>query len=303
MKKTALVTGAHGFIGRHVARRFAEAGYEVRGIGHGAWDRKDFSRHGITFWHQAHVQLDSLVTYGGEPDVIVHCAGSGSVMFSMNHPLQDFDRTVSSTAAVLEYVRLHSPESAVVYPSSAAVYGNAETLPIRECAPREPISHYGVHKLLAERLCQSYASNFQVPVSIVRFFSVYGEGLRKQLLWDACSRVSSEGDRFFGTGSELRDWLHVEDAARLLLTAVSHAVGSCPIVNGGSGQGTSVREILSMVFQEFALQHAPRFSGEARIGDPAGYQADTQMAASWGWEPEIPLTVGIKRYVDWFKKG
>ena len=87
------------------------------------------------------------------------------------------------------------------------------------------------------------------------------------------------------------------------LTAVSHAAGSCPIVNGGSGQGTSVREILSMVFQEFALQHAPRFSGDARIGDPAGYQADTQMAASWGWEPEIPLTVGIKRYVDWFKKG
>jgi UDP-glucose 4-epimerase len=303
LKRTALVTGAHGFIGRHVARRFAEAGYEVRGIGHGAWDCKDFSGYGITFWHQAHVHLESLVTYGGEPDVIAHCAGSGAVMFSMNHPLQDFDRTVSSTAAVLEYVRLHSPGSSVVYPSSAAVYGNAETLPIREGSPKEPISHYGVHKLLAERLCQSYASNFQVPVAIVRFFSVYGKGLKKQLLWDACSRMSSEGDRFFGTGSELRDWLHVEDAARLLLTAASHASGSCPIVNGGSGQGTSVREILSMVFQEFALQHTPRFSGEARIGDPPGYQADTQMAASWGWEPEIPLTVGIKGYVDWFKKG
>lgn len=303
VKKTALVTGAHGFIGRHVARRFAEAGYEVRGIGHGAWDRKDFSGHGITFWHQAHVQLDSLVTYGGEPDVIAHCAGSGSVMFSMSHPLQDFDRTVSSTAAVLEYVRLHSPGTVVVYPSSAAVYGNADVLPIRECAPREPISHYGIHKLLAERLCQSYADNFQVSVAIVRFFSVYGEGLRKQLLWDACSRVTSEGDTFFGTGSELRDWLHVEDAARLLLKAASHAAGSCPIVNGGSGQGITVREILSMVFEEFSPGRMPLFSGEARPGDPAGYQADIRMAEVWGWKPEVPLADGIKRYVEWFKKG
>ncbi len=303
MKKTVLVTGAHGFIGRHVARRFAAAGYEVRGIGHGAWDRKDFSRHGIAFWHQAHVQLDSLVTYGGEPDVIAHCAGSGSVMFSMNHPFQDFDRTVSSTASVLEYVRLHSPGTAVLYPSSAAVYGNAASLPIRESAAREPISHYGVHKLLAERLCQSYAANFQVPVAIVRFFSVYGEGLRKQLLWDACSRATSEGDTFFGTGSELRDWLHVGDAARLLLKAASHAAGSCPIVNGGSGQEVTVRDILSMVFQEFALEREPRFSGQSRPGDPAGYKADIRMAEAWGWKPEVPLADGIKRYVEWFKKG
>lgn len=303
MKKTVLVTGAHGFVGRHVARRFADAGYVVTGVGHGAWDRSEFSKCGVTFWHQAHVDLDSLVTYGGEPDVIAHCAGSGSVMFSMRHPLQDYDRTVSSTAAVLEYVRLHSHGTIVVYPSSAAVYGNAGNLPIRESAARQPISHYGVHKLLAEHLCQSYASNFDVPVAIVRYFSIYGEGLRKQLIWDACSRVASGTFTFFGSGDELRDWLHVDDAARLLMVAASHAARDCPIINGGSGDGVAVRDILALVFREFGLEQPMQFSGEARLGDPLGYQADIQLANAWGWHPEIPLADGVNRYVEWFKRG
>ena len=303
MKKSVLVTGAHGFVGRHVARCFSEAGYVVTGIGHGTWDREEFSTFGITFWHQSHVNLESLVTYGGEPEIIAHCAGSGSVMFSMTHPLQDYDRTVSSTAAVLEYVRLHSPGTIVVYPSSAAVYGDAEKLPISESDALKPVSHYGVHKLVAEQLCHSYARNFSVPVAVVRYFSVFGEGLRKQLIWDACSRVSSGNFTFFGTGAEMRDWLHVDDAARLLIVAASHAGSGCPIVNGGSGTGVTVSGILSMVFREFGLTRSAGFSGEPRLGDPPGYQADIQLATKWGWRPGISLSDGIKRYVEWFKRS
>lgn len=302
MKKTALVTGAHGFVGRHVARQFAAAGYEVTGIGHGAWDRAGFSKHGVTFWHPSDVHLDALVTYGREPDIIAHCAGSGSVMFSMSHPLQDYERTVSSTAAVLEYVRLHSPGTKIIYPSSAAVYGNAAALPIKETDARSPMSHYGVHKLLAECLCQSYAANFGVAVAIIRYFSVYGEGLRKQLIWDACSRIGSGEHTFFGSGDELRDWLHVDDAARLLLLAASHAGRDCPVVNGGSGRGVAVRDILAAVFKEFGVGHPPVFSGQSRPGDPPGYEADIAIARSWGWQPEKPLADGIKRYVEWFKQ-
>ena len=301
MSRTALVTGAHGFIGRHVASLLASRGFVVKGVGHGGWDGPGPQQYGITFWHSADVTLESLVTYADEPDVIFHCAGSGSVAFSMNHPHQDFNRTVAATAAVLEYVRLHSPRTAVVYPSSAAVYGAAEQLPIRESDGLNPVSPYGAHKLLAEDLCRSYGRHFGVAVAMVRFFSVYGDGLQKQLLWDACSKLSRGESSFFGTGSELRDWLHVTDAAELLLAAAQQATPSCPVVNGGAGAGTTVREVLTVISRGFGLDAPVRFNGTPRPGDPLGYHADVEAARAWGWRPNVPWQEGVARYAEWFK--
>ena len=299
MSKTVLVTGAHGFLGRHVARAFANDGATVTGLGHGAWDRSTADHFGLTFWHSADVTLDTLVTYGGKPDVIVHCAGSGSVGFSVEQPHQDFVRTVANTAAVLEYVRLHSPRTVVVYPSSAAVYGNAIRLPIREDSALSPASPYGVHKLMAEELCQSYARHYGVAVAIVRYFSIYGEGLQKQLLWDACAKALRNESAFFGTGEELRDWVHAEDAAALLRTAAMHATPDCPIVNGGSGTGVTVREILTELLAA-AGKPSPTFNGTPRPGDPKGYEADIAAATAWGWAPTIPWRDGVRRYATWF---
>jgi len=297
--KTVLVTGAHGFLGRHVARSFARDGWTVTGLGHGTWDRATADAYGITFWHSADVTLDTLVTYAGKPDVIAHCAGSGSVGFSVEQPHQDFVRTVANTAAVLEYVRLHSRHTVVAYPSSAAVYGNAVRLPIREDALLAPASPYGVHKLMAEQLCRSYAIHSRVAVAIVRYFSIYGEGLQKQLLWDACAKVGRGESSFFGTGEELRDWVHVEDAATLLKTAALHATPACPIVNGGSGSGVMVRDILGELLR--ALGDAtPTFNGTPRPGDPKGYEADIAAATAWGWAPTIAWRDGVRRYASWY---
>lgn len=301
MTRRALVTGAHGFIGRHVARHLAELGYIVTGIGHGAWDKAEQRRYGITFWHSAGVTLDSLVTYGEEPDVIMHCAGSGSVIFSVTHPYQDFMRTVTATAAVLEYMRLYSPKSILVYPSSAAVYGKTTALPIKEASPRQPISPYGTHKQMAEDTCKSYARNFNLSIAVLRLFSVYGEGLQKQLLWDASRKIMQGERQFFGTGEETRDWLHVEDAATLFHVAISHASSACPVSNGAGGQGSAVKEVLGRLFVELGREDRPEFTGTVREGDPQHYQADISLARSWGWEPSIELATGLQRYAAWFK--
>ena len=120
--------------------------------------------------------MESLTTYVQQPDVVIHCAGSGSVGYSLAHPMQDFERTVSTTLIMLEFLRLHSPNTVFIYPSSAAVYGNAVALPIAESTSLTPISPYGVHKQIAEILIRSYAQQFSISAAIVRFFSLYGAG-------------------------------------------------------------------------------------------------------------------------------
>ena len=160
MARIALVTGAHGFIGRHVAKHLASTGVTVLAMGHGNWLRSDWRNWGVSDWHVADISLESLMTYGGEPNLIFHCAGSGSVAYSVTNPYQDFQRSVSTTLAILEYARLHVPSAKIVIPSSAAVYGYARKFPTLEGDPIAPMSPYGVHKVLSEQICRSYCSQF-----------------------------------------------------------------------------------------------------------------------------------------------
>lgn len=299
----ALVTGAHGFIGRHVALHLAQSGYAVTGLGHGAWLQSDQRRWGISDWHEGDVTPDSLLRCAGEPELVVHCAGSGSVGFSVDHPFQDFLRTVAASAALFDHARAHMPGTRLVIPSSAAVYGAVGRLPIAESAPLDPVSPYGTHKMVTEHMARSYARQYGVRIAIVRLFSVYGPGLRKQLLWDACGKLM-RGDRlFYGTGMETRDWLHVSDAAALLAEAGRRASPSCPTINGGTGIASTVRDTLTTLAGKLGIREPVAFSGLSRAGDPTAYQADTDLLSSWSWQPGIALEQGLNEYADWFRAG
>ncbi|WCM29690.1 SDR family oxidoreductase [Sphingomonas sp. QA11] len=299
--KQAAVLGAAGFVGRHTARALARAGYDVVGIGHGSWLRDEWREWGLREWHVADIGMEALMTYAGDPEILVQCAGSGSVAFSMTHPAQDFRRSVDSTLAALDFVRLQAPECHFVLPSSAAVYGTVDRMPIAVDDPLRPESPYGVHKTIAEDLCRSYARTFGVRAAIVRLFSVYGVGLRKQLLWDSCTKLTQGEARFAGTGEELRDWLDVEDAAALLLRAAERASPDCPIVNGGTGRAANVRTIVEGLARELCVDTSPVFSGQRRSGDPIGYEADIAGALGWGWRPERSLADGLASYAAWFR--
>lgn len=295
-----LITGASGFIGRHVAKAFRASGRDVVGIGHDSWSTDEAREWGLSAWHPGDVTLAALTQCGGEPDVVVHCAGSGQVGLSLAHPYEDFRRNVATTAAVLEYLRTRAPHAILVFLSSAAVYGNAAAGAIKETTPASPLSPYGTNKHLAEQLCETHARYFGLRTVVLRLFSVYGPGLRKQLLWDACHRLTAAAPEFSGTGAELRDWLHVSDAAALIGILAASNVAGHRVLNGGTGSGTPVSEVLAELAAVLGTRTA-RFSGQQRPGDPVSLVADASRARGLGWQPQYDWRRGVREYADWFR--
>jgi UDP-glucose 4-epimerase len=304
---TVWVTGANGFIGRHLVRVLADQGHTVHGIGHGAIEDADRERIGLREWLNGEIDaanLNALAGRSGLPSTIFHLAGGSSVGLSIAQPFEDFSRTVSSTARLLEWLRGSVPECRLIVASSAAVYGADHKGPISEDAASVPMSPYGQHKLMMEQLCRSYAVTFDLRSTVARLFSVYGPYLRKQLLWDMCSRLH-RGERALvlgGTGAEVRDWIDVRDAARLFAKiAEVPQQESYQVINGGSGVGTTVADIAGMLVKNWGSDIAVRFSGIIRPGDPFSLLADDAKLRRLCFDWQIPVVRGLTDYVSWFK--
>lgn len=299
-----LVTGAGGFIGRALAWRLLQDGLQVGLLGHGA-NADDWP--GAAPQHQpgaridASVSRDSLDRLGFVPDTVFHCAGGASVQASVADPVADHQRTVGSTAALLAWLALHAPEARLVYPSSGAVYGQAAGRPGQRDGKISPLSPYGRHKAEAEALIRAAARARGLRAVIVRLFSVYGPGLRKQLLWDACTRFQHGQTEFFGTGEERRDFVEIGDVVDLLLLARNAADPAVPVLDGGTGQGVTVCDLLTELAGRFGPLPDLTFLHRGRPGDPSEMIADPSAAFGLGWRPRVALQAGIGRYADWFQ--
>ncbi|MBS0173760.1 MAG: SDR family oxidoreductase [Nitrospira sp.] len=301
------ITGAHGFIGRHLASYLRADGATVLGIGHGQWPESEARRWGVQAWVNGAIEpanLDLLVANTDLPSVVYHLAGGSSVGASMRAPLEDFTRTVGTGAQLFDWLRKESPGTAVIVVSSAAVHGAGHDGPISPDGPLRPYSPYGHHKLMLEQLLHGYAENFGLRGVIVRLFSVYGPWLYKQLLWDICSRLAA-GAKYLqlgGDGGELRDWTEVEDVSRLLALSANLAGRDVPVINGGTGIATPVRAIAEMIVQAWGRQVPFEFSGVVRPGDPYSLVSTSCCLDGKPFEWSCHVSKGIPRYVDWFKK-
>ena len=304
---TIWVTGANGFIARHLARELANRGKTVDGIGYGGPQDEEKGLWGFRTCLNGEISasnLHALASTTRLPTIIYHLAGGSSVSGSIAQPQEDFSRTVVGTEQLLDWVRINAPQCRLVAVSSAAVYGALHCGPIAETARLAPMSPYGHHKRMMEELCQSYAVTFGIPSIVLRLFSVYGPTLRKQLLWDLCSRLK-DGNRKLvlgGTGDEMRDWTNVRDVARVLAVLPTYVtVGPYNVLNGGSGVGTSVAQIARYVIDSWGDGLSIDFSGESRAGDPKSLVSDSAKLEAAGFEWTTRLDAGVNEYVQWFK--
>lgn len=304
------ITGARGFIGKHLARSLAAAGHKVCGLGHGIWPESNAAAWGLVQWINGEVtpsNLRHLQQTFGTPNVVYHLAGGSSVGVAIANPREDFFRTVATTAELLDWLRLDAPETRLVAISSAAVYGAGHAGCIPERVPLKPFSPYGYHKQLMEELCQSYADSYGTKVTIARLFSVYGSGLKKQLLWDLCSRLAAGANPLTlgGTGQELRDWINVRDVVLALELLAEMASNEVPVFNVGTGLATPVCEIAARIAQLWAGNCQPAklsFTGQSRKGDPFSLVAETSCIQSLGFNSQIGVDQGLSDYVNWYRK-
>jgi UDP-glucose 4-epimerase len=298
----AFVTGAGGFVGRHVVSALAGAGWRTAAFGPRTPPRDDgLGLLGASAWFTGPVSRTGLAAAAeamGPPALAFHAAGGASVGASLADPDADFAKTVGSLREMLAFLADAAADAKLVYPSSAAVYGSGAAGPIPETAALAPISPYGEHKLEAERLI----AEAELDAVIIRFFSVYGPGLRKQLPWELAGRLAGPEPviQLQGTGEEARDFLHVDDAVRLVGLAAGLPRAEAPVIlNGGTGEAVTVRRMAETLRLAMGSAKPVGFSGQARAGDPASLVADIGRARALGFEPRVALDEGLAGFAAW----
>ena len=300
--KSVLITGAKGFLGSNVSKHFKTSGYKTYGIGHNRLSSSDSIDSSLDYWKEDDISLKAILEFKSDFDTIVHCAGSGSVRFSIDHEAEDYKRTVDGTLEVLEYMKIHNPKAYLIYPSSPAVQGEHSDEPRKEEYVGTPVSPYGNHKKLTEDLCQTFSRDFGLNISIIRLFSVYGNGLKKQLLWDACNKILNANKEaiFWGSGEEVRDFIHISDVMSLF-DMILNARDKFLIINGGTGIRNTVRDVVEIIRDYIDHNISISFNNQKDVGNPIYYYADTQKLTKYGYKVRTNLQQEVKTYIEWVK--
>lgn len=303
MTRRVLITGAGGFLGSHISQRASQRGDYVIEVGR----FRDLDsgrvppRGGVQGMSLPDDRFADLVKRE-HPDLVIHAAGTASVGESVENPYGDFSRNVDVCAFVLETLRLHSPASRFVLLSSAAVYGSAKNRPFDESVPCDPVSPYAYHKWMCEVMVEEYSKLHSLDTAVARIFSAYGEGLRKQVIYDLMLKALTQpGDSLevYGTGEEARDFLHAQDIAEaILLIADSDVSGA---VNVASGRQTRIRELAQRIAELSGTGKEVRFSGDTKRGDPDRMWASVAKLHDLGFRPSIHLAEGLERTLGWIR--
>jgi UDP-glucose 4-epimerase len=302
-----LVTGGAGYIGSVVAAQLLAAGHDVIVVDDLSTGHEDAVPPGAEFHQLSITSLDGRLG-DWKVDAVIHFAAKSLVGESTQEPALYWRNNVIGSIALLDSLRAYGVDR-IVFSSSAATYGLVEEQPIREDAPARPTSAYGASKLAVDLALTDYARAYGMAAISLRYFNVAGalhteagsfgerHATETHLIPNAL-RAARDGTEFrlFGTdyptpdGTCVRDYIHVVDLGEAHLAALTAASpGAHSVVNLGSGQGYSNREVLLTVAEVTGLDVAI-VSADRRAGDPAELVASNDRAVELlGWTPSRDL--------------
>ncbi len=310
---TILITGAAGFIGSHLAESLVADGRRVVGLDNfdPFYDRR-LKQHNLTRLNDTPQftlvegdirDQDGLATLFTDHQVreVIHLAALAGVRPSIAEPYRYQDVNVAGTSALLECARDHGVEN-FVFASSSSVYGNNDKVPFAEVDRVDhPISPYAATKKAGELICHTYHHLYQLPITCLRFFTVYGPRQRPDLAIAKFTRLIDRGEAipFFGDGTSRRDYTYIDD----IVTGVRAALAKrapYAIYNLGESETTTLVELVAAI--ESALGKSAVLDRQpSQPGDVSVTYADIALArAEIGYAPTTPIRDGIPRYVAWY---
>jgi UDP-glucose 4-epimerase len=305
----ALVTGAAGFIGSHLASHLLDQGSSVIGIDcftdYYSRPLKEANlsvakKHQRFRFVDARLQDADLKQLLRGVTHVFHLAAQAGVRKSWGREFNVYTvNNVEATQVLLEAC-VGLPIERLVYASSSSVYGDHVPLPMREDSSLQPLSPYGVTKLAAEHLASLYWENHKVPAVSLRYFTVYGPRQRPDMGFHRFLRAAIAGDALtvYGDGEQTRDFTFVADAVTATIDAATkgHAGG---VYNIGGGSRVTVNDVMDLIGRiagrSLKIQREP-----AQKGDMRHTYADTSRAQQdLGFAPSVTLEEGLRQQYRW----
>ena len=297
-----LVTGGAGFIGSHVAEAYRAGGHDVAVVD--IVTGRDRTPRGIRC-HRVDVASDGLraVFDTERPDVVSHHAAQANVRRSLADPVADAETNVLGTLRVLECAARSGVGQVIFASTAGALYGEPETVPVREDAPVVPTSPYGFHKYLGEQSMAYFRRMHGLNTTVLRYGNVYGP--RQDPSTEAgvvaiFTEAMLGGRRpvIFGDGTQVRDFVYVGDVADVNVQVLGRTLPE-PL-HVGSGAGTSVNEIADRLRALTGAEATPE-QGPAIPGEVYRIYLDVSLIRDvLGWRASTSLEEGLRRTVEWF---
>ncbi|MQY42211.1 UDP-glucose 4-epimerase GalE [Epibacterium sp. SM1969] len=302
-----IVTGGAGFIGSHACKALAAAGYQPVAVDNLRTGHRDAVKWGpFEFADIRDSSALARIMQRHQAKMVMHFAAAAYVGESVERPGFYYDNNVGGTIALLRAMQLAQVHQ-IVFSSSCATYGVPEELPIRECAPQQPINPYGHSKLMCEQMIRDSAASGKLHFAILRYFNACGADPDGELAERhdpethliPLAMQAAAGTRpalqVFGTdyntpdGTCIRDYIHVRDLARAHVMALDWLASGREdiMVNLGQGTGHSILEILEAI-ENVTGTRPPWEAAARRAGDPPILVADTTLARNTlGFRPEL----------------
>lgn len=300
-----LVTGGAGFIGSHIVDAFISRGHEVAIVDNMSHGKEENINPKAEFYRLdiRDIEIDAVFE-SFRPEMLCHQAAQIKVPVSVKDPMLDADINIMGTIRLLEACRKYCVKK-VIYPASAAIFGNPEYLPIDEKHPLNMISGYGISKHTVEHYLKVYETLHGIKFTVLRYANVYGprqdstgEGGVVAIFSEKFSR--GEDVEIYGDGEQTRDFVYVADVANANVLALSFLDNG--IYNVSTNTKISVNELFNL-FSDLTGKSVQAKYMPSREGDILhSYMSYRKINRESGWAPEVDMTEGLRRTLEFYKQ-